>query len=424
MPLALRTFVESLGIAISLLIALATNADAQVSVVAQNVDGTSVSGRLEQLTAQQVFVRVDGNVEPLNADRVLRLTTLRASDGEAVRDHALEHDPSSSVSATPWLLTSTGDWLRVQPLMIDEESVAARWSRIPDQPPLTVPLEVCRGAVLKLAGDPYRQGIEFLSLFDDKQTTDRIVLQNGDRIAGEFAGLENGKLQLETALGTTSEAIEQVRLIAFNPELISTPDLPETHVRVVFRDGSLLRLKSVLSNGGVLLGETLADAAVLLPLEHVAEIWFFDADRVPVSSLPVADTKVTPYLSVKRSPQFDRNVLGGPLRVRGSSVASGIGTSSGSEISFSLDTRFSTLLGRVALEDAAAPAGSVQFEVIGDGNTLWRSETVTVESGSVELPRLDVSGVTSLVLKVDVADRGSVRDIANWCDLVVLKSSQ
>lgn len=423
MPAALRMPVECLGMAVGLAIALATSVNAQVSVTVQNVDGTSVSGRLEQLTAKQVFVRVDGNAEPLAVDRVLRLAMSPASDGES-GPATLEQASPHPVSATPWLLTSTGDWLRVQPLMIDEESVVARWSRIPDQPLLTVPLEVCRCAVLKLAGDPYRQGIEFSSLFDDNQTTDRIVLQNGDRIAGEFAGLDDGKLQIETALGATSAEFEQVQSIAFNPELISTPDQPETHFRVVLRDGSLLRLKSALSNGGVLLGETLADSTISLPLEHVAEIWFFDANRLPVSSLPVAGTKLTPYLSVRRLPQLDRNVLGGPLRVRGSSVASGIGMSSGSEITFALDARFSTLLGRVALDDAAAPAGSVQFEVVGDGSSLWRSETVTVESGPVELPRLDVSGVGSLVLKVDVADRGPVRDIANWYDLVLLKSSQ
>ncbi len=397
--------------------------NAQVSVTVQNVDGTFVSGRLEQLTTKQVFVRIDGNVEPLNADRVLRLAISSASDGESA-PAAREQDSLNSVSATPWLLTSTGDWLRVQPLMIDEESVVARWSRIPDQPAVTVPLEVCRGAILQLSEDPYRQGIEFASLADDNQTTDRIVLQNGDRIEGEFIGLEEGSLQLETALGMTSAEFEAIRSIAFNPELISTPALPQAHVRVVLRDGSTLRLKSALSNGGVLLGETLADSPISLPLEHVAEIWFFDADRVPVSSMPIADTQLTPYLSVRRLPQLDRNVLGGPLRVQGSSIASGIGMSSGSEISFALDARFNTLLGRVALDDAAAPSGSVQFEVVGDVTTLWNSGTITVESGPVELPRLDVSAVASLVLKVDVADRGPVRDIANWCDLVLLKSAQ
>lgn len=424
MTSALRTFVEILGTAISLVIVLATSVDAQVSVVVRHVDGSSVSGRLEQLTAKQLFVRVRGNVEPLDTERVLRLTMSPASDSkpnEAVRERVSEHDSTHPVSATSWLLTSTGDWLRVQPLMIDDESVVARWSRIPDQPPLTVPLEVCRGAVLKLAGDPYRQGIEFSSLFDDRQTKDRIVLQNGDRIAGEFFGLDEGQLQLDTSLGMTSAEFEKVRSIAFNPELISTPDLPETHARVLLRDGSLLRLKSALSNGGVLLGETLADSPMSLPLEHVAEVWFFDADRVPVSSLPIVDSQSTPYLSVKRLPQRDRNVLGGPLRVRGQSIASGIGMTSGSEITIALDARFSTLLGRVALDDAGRPSGSVRFEIVGDVSTLWRSEVVTVESGPVELPRLDVSDVVSLVLKVDVADRGSVRDIANWCDLVLLK---
>jgi hypothetical protein len=42
----------------------------------------------------------------------------------------------------------------------------------------------------------------------------------------------------------------------------------------------------------------------------------------------------------------------------------------------------------------------------------------------VELPRLSVSEVDRLTLRVSFADRGSVSDIANWCDVVLLKSDQ
>ncbi len=402
----------------------ATEASAQVSVVVQNVDGTSVTGRLEQLSKQQVFVRSRRNVESIAIGDVLRLSiSPEDSNGstEPPASIAPVRPSSPEPSVTGWLLTSTGDWLRVAPLMIDDESVVARWSLFPNQPALTVPLETCRGVILDLSQDPYRQGIEFASLFDDRQSADRIVLRNGDRIAGEFAGLESGKLQLDTPQGTTSAELGTLRSIAFNPELIATPEPPDAHLRVTMRDGSLLQLKTALSNGGVLLGETSGGASVSLPLEDLKEIWLFDADRVPISSLPVANLQQTPYLSIKRPPQFDRNALGGPLRVRGLPVAAGIGTTSGTTIAFALNARFKTLLGHVALDDAAGPAGSVQFEVGGDGRTLWHSETVTAESGRVDLPRLDVSGIAQLTLGVTFADRGSGSDIANWCNLVLLK---
>ncbi len=387
---------------------------AQVEVTVDVTDGSSVSGRVDQLTDEQLFLRIGDDIKPIALSDVLRLSALTP-------DSSADDFVTPQPSATPWLVTSTGDWLRVHPLMIDDESVVARWSQFPGQPPLTVPLEVCRGAILELPSDAYRQGIEFHSLFDDSQAVDRVVLQNGDRVAGEFFGLEDGKLQLETSLGMTSAGFQNVRSIAFNPELISTPELPASHVRVVLRDGSLLRLKTALSNGGVLLGETLADVPVSLPLEHVGEVRFFDADRLPVSTLPIDQMQVTPYLSVKRSPRSDRNILGGMLRVRGVPVASGIGASSGSAITFNVQPEHKTLIGRVALDDAAGDAGSVRFEILGDGQRMWRSTIVTVEGGPVEISRLDVSQVSTLTLQVDFADRGSIRDVANWCDLVLLK---
>ncbi|MHC4875960.1 MAG: NPCBM/NEW2 domain-containing protein [Planctomycetota bacterium] len=402
-------------VAVAVLIGLRpAMACAQVEVTVRSTNGSSVAGRLDQLTDRQLFLRTEDDIKPVAVSDVLRISVLP-------RETPAQDLITPRPSATPWLATSTGDWLRVRPLMIDDESVVARWSQFPDQPPLTIPLEVCRGAILELPSDPYRQGIEFLSLFDDRQTADRVVLRNGDRVAGEFLGLEEDRLQLETPLGMTTAGFEQVRSLAFNPDLISTPELPDAHVRVVLRDGSLLRLKSALSNGGVLLGETLIEAPVSLPLEHIVAVWFFDASRIPVSSLPIEQTQVTPYLSIKRSPQADRNVLGGLARVRGVPVASGIGTSSGSVITFALEAVYSTLLGRVALDDTASDAGSVRFEIIGDSQRLWRSSIVTVEGGPVEIPRLDVSRVTKLTLKVHFADRGNVRDIANWCDLVLLK---
>jgi hypothetical protein len=418
---------SSLRAALVVAALFAPDACAQVSVVVQNVDGTSLTGRFEKLSEEEVSVRSDRSSESIAVRDVLRLVI--SSEGSG---HSTEPPPpvvvappgSPDPSATPWLLTSTGDWLRVAALMIDDESVVVRWSGFPNQPSLTVPLETCRGTILELPRDPYRQGIEFAAMFDDNQSTDRIVLRNGDRIAGEFAGLESGVLQLETPQGLTTAALETLRSIAFNPELIATPKPPKAHFRAALRDGSVLRLRTALSNGNVLLGELIGGASVSLPLEHVAELWCFDASRVPVSSLSTTDVRLTPYLSVRRPPQFDRNVLGGPLRVRGLPVVSGIGLTSGAEIEFALGGRFRTLLGRVALDDAAGPSGSVQFEIAGDGQKLWHSETVTVDSGLVELPRLSVSEVDRLTLRVSFADRGSVSDIANWCDVVLLKSDQ
>lgn len=390
----------------------AGTAVSQVAVEVETVDGQSLTAALAQITPDQVILRSDDTSRSVARQRVLRLKILADSQ----RDTG-----TPGLSESPWLMTSTGDWLRAEPMLVDDESLVARWSLLPGQPPLTVPLEFCVGAILELPRDPYRQGILFAELFDERRTTDHVVLRNGDRIDGEFVSLRDGQLRLGGTLGETAAASGTVQILAFNPELMSFPEPDETHAAVLLTDGSVLRLKRLSAGDDVLLARSIADAEFEIPLKLIDEICFRGNDRVELSSLPIEETELNPYLSVARPPRINRSVLGTPLRVQQQTVASGIGVASGTSVTVQLDRRFRSLVGRVALDDAAGSLGSVRFEILGDDRSVWRSPVMTADTGPVELPRVDVSETVRLTLRVDVADRASVRDVADWCDLVLLK---
>lgn len=60
-------------------------------------------------------------------------------------------------------------------------------------------------------------------------------------------------------------------------------------------------------------------------------------------------------------------------------------------------------------------SGTVRFGVGGDGTTLFETETVTYESGPVDID-VDVTGVRTLVLEVSDADGSDLLDFAVWAD--------
>lgn len=117
----------------------------------------------------------------------------------------------------------------------------------------------------------------------------------------------------------------------------------------------------------------------------------------------------------------DRTVDGAPLTVAGTVHERGIGTLSKSEIRYQLFGFFARFTARVGFDDEVrrrAPARAI-FEVRGDGQVLWRSDTVS--SGSAAVPvSVDVNGIRELTLEVIPAvppgtDRAD-SDHADWLD--------
>ena len=119
-------------------------------------------------------------------------------------------------------------------------------------------------------------------------------------------------------------------------------------------------------------------------------------------------------------PTVDQSVGGGsPLTVTGTVHPTGIGVATPSHVRYYLGGACGRLTGGVGIDDAVddvgPEGGTATFTVVGDGETLWSSGTVT--RGSEVSFDLDVTGVRDLALRVGDADDGGYNDRADWLSL-------
>ena len=106
---------------------------------------------------------------------------------------------------------------------------------------------------------------------------------------------------------------------------------------------------------------------------------------------------------------------GAPLTIAGVEYRKGLGVHAPSTIELNLDgcDRFTAVVG----QDAEDAAGSLAFQVEGDGRVLWRSGTL---SGTrIAAPDVDVTGVSRLRLVVDPLGSNG-HDHADWADAKVV----
>ena len=389
-------------------------ADAQVKVRVERISGNPVSGRLTRLTETQLELKSEnGATNTVDLKAVLAVS---ATDFDNVK--------TPPMAKTPWIFLSTGDRLRMTPLVVDDESVTAKWSTFSLLPPVSLPLELCQGILMSVPASPAEQGRSFSRLLNHQEEVDLITLINGDRIKGEFVGLQDEHFTLDTSIGEVRASIGQTQSLAFNPDLISVPETPKSFAVVMFSDGSALRVSSIASDGDLIIAEAIGGFEFSIPVTTIRVIRFYDSDRVSLASLPPTETNVISYLSMSRQPQRNRNVIGCFLSLEGQPVFSGIGVASGTTESWLLDGQYDQFRATVGIDDATQGAGSAIFKVLVDGAVAWKSDVLTGNSVPVEIPPVDLADADRITLVTEIAERGNVLDYADWCQPLLVRKTE
>ena len=384
---------------------------AQVKVRVETVSVEPVIGRLARLTDSRLeLLSESGRKQTIDLKNVLAVS---ATDFDGV-----SVPPSSK---TPWLFLSTGDRLRMTPLVVDDESIVASWHSFSLLPPVTLPLELCRGILMSVPASTAEQGRSFGQLLNHDEEVDLITLGNGDRIVGEFVSLQDEHFTLDTSIGEVRTSVSQTRSLVFNPDLVSLPETPDAFAAMVLSDGSTVYLRSISSDGDLLIAESIGGFELSIPVTTLRTIRFYDTSRVDLTKLTPAETNVVSYLTMTRPPQVNRNVIGGFLSLRGQLVPSGFGVVSGTTQTWPLDSEYKEFRATVGIDDAAQGAGSVVFKVLVDGAVVWESDQLTGKSAPIVIPPVNLSGANQLSLVVENADRGNVLDYADWCEPVLIR---
>ncbi len=116
----------------------------------------------------------------------------------------------------------------------------------------------------------------------------------------------------------------------------------------------------------------------------------------------------------------DRSVSARPLSIGGRVFDKGLGVHSRTELDYSLDRVYESLVATIGIDDAVRPAGSVVFRVLGDRKVLLDSGVLTGKDPPRDV-NVNVVGVSLLTLVVDYGDELDLSDQADWGGARLLK---
>ncbi|HVW36412.1 MAG TPA: NPCBM/NEW2 domain-containing protein [Pirellulales bacterium] len=246
-----------------------------------------------------------------------------------------------------------------------------------------------------------------------RQNSDRLILENGDELAGTITAIDGDKLQLKTPAGPVEIELDKVVAIGFNPSLLAEVRPRGVYCLVGFSDGSLLAAASLV------VGESLARVTLAGGLELSADagavtfLQVFGGKAEYLSDLPSESYRHVPYLNLSWPFERDANVLRAHLRAGGRSYVKGIGMHSASRLTYRLEPKYRRFEAEIAIDDETDGRGSVVFRVFVDEREAYKSPVI--RGGMTPTPiSVDGRGGKRLSLIVDFAVRGDELDHADW----------
>ncbi|QGJ69643.1 Hypothetical protein PBC10988_13250 [Planctomycetales bacterium 10988] len=309
---------------------------------------------------------------------------------------------------------------------------------------IAIPRNQIKALLLTMPSSPGQFDQRLANATDWDLEQDEIVLLNGDRLRGNLLEIRseneepNGPtwlqpaellLVLESEVGKFTVPFSQVQSV--HPRTLPTASTyPSPLAWVGFTDGTLLQVSKLsLGDSGVLLQSTALPSlqksqwrvdfpealCFVQPWNPRGGLVRYLSDERPVAY------RHLPFLSLSRAYQQDRNLLGRTLRVSEKRFLKGIGVPSASVLLYRLDSKVERFEAELAIDDAAGPEGSVQFQVVVDRQLKYQSPIIRTGDRPVPIS-IDIKKARQLTLLVRYAERGDAADYANWLDARLIRS--
>lgn len=374
---------------------------------ARLTDGTSQNVRLQRLDAQG---KLTFRPEAANAaSRVLSLDQVVVLQRDGVSP---PYPPEG-----PGLLFPEGDRLRAMLGPVEDQKLRV-------QSPCLGPMEVNLSSVLGLIFATPTELDPRLALLGAMRAEpggkEVLWLVNGDRQEGGFLGLSAEAIEFQGPGGLTTVPRKGARALAFDPKLVEYPRPRGTYVELTLIDGSRFGLAGTRYDQGAFEGVARFGPSLRIPVSEVARVTVRAPTIAYLSERAEDGVKYTPYLGNPRPYRRDSAVDGQPLTLGGLSFDRGLGMQSRTLLAYKLDTSARRFQATIGLDDRAGPLGNVLFRVRVDDREVYVSPPMT----SGEKPReldLNIQGGRFLILEADFAERGDVRDLADWADARVIR---
>ncbi|MCK6482316.1 MAG: NPCBM/NEW2 domain-containing protein [Planctomycetes bacterium] len=260
------------------------------------------------------------------------------------------------------------------------------------------------------------------------ERSDRFFFASGDRLDGTLRSLGPEGAKVRTAAGE-ERTLAPDSLLGF--ALLPLGAKPEKglRIRVALEEGTLLSGTSLAEAGKEWLlrgagGGTGPAADRTVPPAAVIGLAVRGGRGTPLPDLAPASVEVRAYWGedppvLDLRPRTDRAFTlepgpAPPLRAAGVPHLRGLSMFSGTTVTYDLAGKgFRRFVASVAVDDAG-PKGAVEFEILLDGKSAWRSPVVRSGAPPLRAPGIDLSAAKSLALVVHAGPGDDVQDYADW----------
>jgi hypothetical protein len=262
-------------------------------------------------------------------------------------------------------------------------------------------------------------------LISQKQSTDVLVLRNGDRVEGKGTELSAQRVSIKgekDKLSTYQRA--DIAAMAFNSELISRARPKGIYGYLILANGSRLVVSSArLHQGGrSLLAKMPFGGPFIVPLDQVVGLDPQQGCVIHLSDLKPSRYEHTPFFGVAWPYVTDGSVAENDLRLGGSTYDKGLGMHSRSRLTYDLSLGYHRFEALVGLDDQTGRRGRVRIGLLLDGKPIdlgWNKE-LTARDKPLWIS-VSVIGKKELTLVVDFGQFGDVQGHVNWADARLIK---
>jgi hypothetical protein len=152
-----------------------------------------------------------------------------------------------------------------------------------------------------------------------------------------------------------------------------------------------------------------------IPANDIQGVKFRGGKMTYLSDLTPSKVDETPFFGRKLPFQRNGALTGGPLKMDGQTYERGLAVHSRSELTYDLDSAYTTFEALVGFDDAANAQGRVDCRVIADGKELYQNPDLRGDAPPVKLS-LPVAGVTQLKLVIDFGAGQDTGDRVIWAN--------
>jgi hypothetical protein len=153
---------------------------------------------------------------------------------------------------------------------------------------------------------------------------------------------------------------------------------------------------------------------LVIDVEELASVQVLGGRVQYLSQLEPTKVDERTILAPTQPYRMDQSSQGDAISIAGKRYPWGVGVHADSELTFTLDGKFSEFRADVGIDSRQRERGSVVFYVLGDRRELYRSSTITGKEPQPVVVQVPIAGVRELTLKVTNAGDLDLGDTANW----------